>query len=439
MIIGQQTNNEGYLFSKGYTYYVFALLFLLYLFDYIDRMVIVSLFPYLKTDWGLTDAQCGALASAVYWAILVFSFPVSIVVDRWSRKKSIGAMAVLWSIATAACGFTTNFGQLLVARGMIGLGEAGYAPGGTAMLSALFPKKKRSLMVGLWNASIPLGMGLGIVVGGLIAAKWGWRYAFGIVAFPGLLISILFFFVRDYKTVGLEKNHGSTNQIEASASDKKMTNKEVAQIFLRTPTLIFTYLGFAGMMFMSTSFSTFFVTYFTRTQGLAASKASQLTGLLLLTAIIGGPLGGWVADRLTLRLPNARLLVASAAAFVASLLYFFSVYYFDGLPAYILFFVGAVASVAFASPAIAVTQDVIHPGLRAISYALCVIIQHMLGSALGPVVTGYLSDLYDIRVALTIVPLISFSSTILFFIGSRFYEKDLARVPKVDLVPEDNG
>jgi hypothetical protein len=63
---------EGYLFTKGYTSYISILLWLLYFFDYVDRMVVVSLFPFLKRDWGLTDAQCGALVSAVYWAIILF-------------------------------------------------------------------------------------------------------------------------------------------------------------------------------------------------------------------------------------------------------------------------------------------------------------------------------------------------------------------------------
>ena len=196
---------EGYLFSKAYTAYVFLLLWLLYFFDYVDRMVVVSLFPFLKADWGLTDAQCGAMVSAVYWAIILFSFPISIVIDRWSRKKSIGIMAVLWSLATAACALTKNFGQLFAARTAIGIGEAGYAPGGTAMISALYPEKRRAFMVGIWNASIPIGMAAGIVIGGLIASHWGWRHAFGIVALPGLVIALLFFFIKDYKTVGLEK------------------------------------------------------------------------------------------------------------------------------------------------------------------------------------------------------------------------------------------
>ncbi|MBW1681741.1 MAG: MFS transporter [Deltaproteobacteria bacterium] len=177
---------------KKNAYYAFSLLFLLYMFDYIDRMVIVSLFPFLKQDWGLSDTQCGLLVSAVYWSILLFSFPVSVIVDRWSRKKAIGFMAVLWSLATFACVFTRNFKQLFTARGFIGLGEAGYAPGGTALISALFPPEKRAKFLGLWNASIPLGSALGIALGGMIAERYGWapclRYRGPAGPFSGLAV-----------------------------------------------------------------------------------------------------------------------------------------------------------------------------------------------------------------------------------------------------------
>src|SRR5512137_2046014 len=199
---------DGYLLSKGYSYYILALLFLLSMFDYIDRMVVVYLFPFLKADFGLSDTQCGLLVSTVYWSIVVLSVPISVIIDRWTRKKSIRLMALFWSAATVACAFTKSFSQLFIARTAIGVGEAGYAPGGTAMISALFPEKMRSLIVGLWNSSIPIGMACGLLAGGYIATHWGWRHAFGIVALPGLIISILFFFVKDYKTVGLEQTAG---------------------------------------------------------------------------------------------------------------------------------------------------------------------------------------------------------------------------------------
>ena len=152
------------------------------MFDYIDRMVVTSMFTSIERDWGITHTQSGLLVSAVYWAIVLLTFPISILVDRWSRTKTIGVMAIMWSLATALCALTGNFVQLFMARMLIGVGEAGYAPGGSAMISGLYPVDKRARMMGLWNASIPLGSAIGVLLGGIIAAKLGWKHAFGIVA-----------------------------------------------------------------------------------------------------------------------------------------------------------------------------------------------------------------------------------------------------------------
>lgn len=430
---------EGYLFSKAYTAYVFLLLWLLYFFDYVDRMVVVSLFPFLKADWGLTDAQCGALVSAVYWAIILFSFPISIAIDRWSRKKSIGIMAVLWSLATVACALTKNFSQLFAARTAIGIGEAGYAPGGTAMISALYPEKKRAFMVGIWNASIPVGMAAGIVIGGLIASHWGWRHAFGIVALPGLVIAILFFFVKDYKTVGLEKTVDSGGaEKEPRIAVKRMSKMDIVRTFAGTPSLLLTYLGFAGMMFTSISMSTFLPTYFQRVQGFELQKATLLASGIMLTSIIGSPLGGWIADTWMKKNIRARLLLPSLSAFSAAVLFIGGFHLFTGgMVQYGIFLLAGIASIAWASSAIAVTQDVVHPGLRAVSYALCVITQNLLGSSLGPVVTGVLSDRYGILVALKIASMTALISCVLFYLGSRFYKRDLNKVERVVLTPEN--
>jgi len=431
---------EGYLFSKAYTAYVFLLLWLLYFFDYIDRMVVVSLFPFLKADWGLTDAQCGAMVSAVYWAIILFSFPISIVIDRWSRKKSIGIMAVLWSLATAACAATKNFSQLFAARAAIGLGEAGYAPGGTAMISALYPENKRAFMVGIWNASIPLGMAAGIVIGGAIASRWGWRHAFGIVALPGLIIALLFFFVKDYKTVGLEKTVDRRESVQdAGPATKRMSNRDIVRTFAQTPSLLLTYFGFAGMMFTSISMSTFLPTYFQRIQGFPLQKATLLASGIMLTSIVGSPLGGWIADTWMKKTIQARLLLPALSALLTAALFLGGFYLpSGGAVQYGIFLLAGIASIAWASSAIAVTQDVVHPGLRAVSYALCVVTQNLLGSALGPVVTGAISDRYGILTALKIASAMALISCVLFYLGSRFYRRDLEKVERVVLTPENS-
>ena len=422
--------SDGYLLSKGHSYYIFALLFLLYMFDYIDRLVVVSLFPYLQKDWGLTDTQCGLLVSAVYWSIVLFSFPVSIIIDRWSRKKSIGIMALLWSLATAACAFAKSFPHLFIARSAIGIGEAGYAPGGTAMISALFPEKKRALLVGLWNISIPLGSALGVALGGSIAAHYGWRHAFGLVALPGLIIALLFFFIRDYKTVELVK---SPNSDADGPKPLRMKTLDIVREFSRTPSLLLTYVGFAGNTFLTTSILSWLPTFLHRFQGLSMEKASVMTSLVLLLSIVGSPLGGFLADKWLKKRVNARLLFSALSSTVTAGIFVLAFGFFSGKVQYVLFLLGGVSAIAFASSAIAVTQDVVHPGLRAISYSICVICQNLLGSSLGPIFTGMISDRYTISTALTVVSFFPLLAGGLFYLGSLFYEKDLAKVEKIPI------
>ncbi|PKN82909.1 MAG: hypothetical protein CVU51_13020, partial [Deltaproteobacteria bacterium HGW-Deltaproteobacteria-1] len=299
------TAPKEYKLSTRSAYYIFTLLFLLYFFDYIDRTIVTSLAPFIQKEWGLTDVQSGLLMSVVYWSIVAFVFPVSILVDRWSRKKTIGVMALLWTAATVVCAFTKTFPQLLAARAGIGIGEAGYAPAGTAMLSGLFPPEKRSRMMGLWNISIPLGIAVGIGLGGFIATHWGWRHAFGLVAIPGAIVAILFFFVKDYKTVDLVKTDASC---KTGPSKIKMSKMDIFREFIHTPSLILTNIGFIGCIFANNAIIFWLPTYFHRTTGMSISEAGMKTSLLMILAIIGLPLGGWLADTWFKKQVTARLL-----------------------------------------------------------------------------------------------------------------------------------
>ena len=128
-------NENDYLYSRRAAWFAFVMTCGLMLFDYIDRQVIVSLFPHLKQEWGLSDKQLGALASIVSVTVALGAIPVALIADRASRVKSIAAMAIVWSLASISCMFTRNYGQLLAARGVIGLGEAGYGSVGAAMVA----------------------------------------------------------------------------------------------------------------------------------------------------------------------------------------------------------------------------------------------------------------------------------------------------------------
>ena len=298
---------------------LFVMLFLLYMFDYIDREIVSAMFPIMKTDLHMTDSQAGSLISAVYWSIVVLAFPISILVDRWSRKRSVGLMVALWSVATGIAAFVRTFPQLFLTRLAVGFGEAGYSPGGTAMLSAMYPVEKRSRMMGLWNASIPLGSLIGVMIGGIVATRWGWKHAFGLVAVPGFIIGVLFFFfARDYKTVKLER---AAPQTGASV---KMSFKDIAAVFLRTPSLILTYIAFAGNTFLSTAYLTWLPSYFNRVQGLNMEQSSLKTASIMLFAIVGAPLGGYLADVWMKRRVNARPLFAGLSSFAAAVIWLLS-------------------------------------------------------------------------------------------------------------------
>ena len=149
-------------------------------------------------------------------------------------------MAIIWSLATALCALTGNYVQLFMARMLIGIGEAGYAPGGSAMISGLYPIDKRAKMMGLWNAAIPLGSAVGVMLGAIISAKLGWKHAFGMVAIPGLIIAFLFLFVKDYKTVDL-------SFIDKFSKRVKMERKDMVLEFVTKPSVLFTYFGMAEL------------------------------------------------------------------------------------------------------------------------------------------------------------------------------------------------
>lgn len=412
--------------------FAFVLLFLLYMFDYIDRMVIVSLFPFLKQDWQLSDTECGLLVSAVYWSILLFSFPVSILIDRWSRKKTIGLMSILWSLATLMCVFTKNFKQLFSARVAIGVGEAGYAPGGTALISALYPPEKRARMLGIWNAAIPLGSAIGIAAGGIIAEHLGWRHAFGIVALPGLIFALLFFKVRDYKTIRLD-----TPEDNAPAGRIRRHGKAAyTAASLLKPSLIFNNLAFAANVFVTTAMLSWLPTYFHRLDGIPMSQAGPKSGLIMFMAIVGAPLGGYLSDRWTARTKRARMLFPALSSALSALILFFAFTYLSGTPQYVALLLAGTTLIMFVPAGVAVTQDVVHPGIRATSLSVNIVVQHSLGSPLGPLFIGAMSDRYGLGSALGMLPICTLVAGLLFLTGSFFYTKDAASVEIVDIEME---
>src|SRR3954470_16228195 len=119
--------------------------------DFADRQVVVTAFPYLRAEWALSEVQLGALVSAVSVVVALGTFPVALVVDRWSRVRAIAVMGTAWTGAMAACAFAPGYLALLLGRIGIGVGQAGFGPAGLALLAASFPAERRATAVGVFQ------------------------------------------------------------------------------------------------------------------------------------------------------------------------------------------------------------------------------------------------------------------------------------------------
>jgi predicted MFS family arabinose efflux permease len=431
-------DNDDYLVSKGYAWYVFFLLFGLMFFDLVDRQVISALFPYLKQEWGISDAQCGMLMATVNWSITVFALPVALLADRWSRKKTVGLMSSFWSLATLACAFTTSFGQMLFARSMVGAGEAGYVPAGNALIAVLFPQRLRSRLVGLFMSAGTFGAAVGVTLGGWIAFHYGWRYAFGIVALPGFILAALFFFIRDYKTIELTIH--AQQEAESQASVRKMTRTEILKALLGTPSVVAIYCGSIMYTFFGGALIAFLPTFFIRVHGLDVATAATKTGMVLILSILGNVGGGWIADKLASRgVINGRPIAAALLQLLTFLMFmaaFSGIVQGGSIMQFTFLLLGGFLFGAYLGPIYPALVSLVHAGLRSTAVSVMTLLQNVFGFAAGAIVCGVLSDKFGIAMSLFLCNFGTALSAVFFLISSAFYKRDVAKVEKVTVEME---
>jgi sugar phosphate permease len=212
-----------------------------------------------------------------------------------------------------------------------------------------------------------------------------------------------------------------------------MEKRDMVREFVTRPSVLFTYFGFAAVVFVTTALITWLSTYFQNVQGMPMDKAGMKASLIMVLALVGAPIGGYLTDAWRKKQQNARSLFPAISTFITAVILFIALKLEPGLLQYILLLIMGVSIMLFIAGAIAVTQDVIHPGMRAISYSICVIVQNLLGSAMAPMIIGRIYDKANIETALSILPFVLVVGSLLFLAGSTFYNKDLEKVTKIEL------
>src|SRR6202166_5431779 len=165
--------------------------------NYMDRYVGAAASPLIQKEFHLTDTEVGSLGSAFLLVYAIAALPFGYWADRGVRKTVVAAGVAIWSLATIFTGFARSFPQLFVSRAVLGIGEAGYYPAGTSLLSDYFPKEQRGRVMSIWGAGSTFGIAVGFAGGGYIADKYGWRSAFFFAAAPGILFALLAFGLRE--------------------------------------------------------------------------------------------------------------------------------------------------------------------------------------------------------------------------------------------------
>ena len=194
------------LVGGSYAKYVLVVLMLVYICNFIDRLIISILAQDIKADLGVSDSALGFIAGtafAVFYAL--FGLPLGRLADIWVRKKLIALGLVVWSGLTVLSGTASNFLQLALYRCGVGVGEASASPAAYSMLSDYFPPNRRATVLAFYGSGAYIGMGLGLFLGGWVLEGWkaafpdpalaplglrGWQAAFIIVGAPGLLLAL---------------------------------------------------------------------------------------------------------------------------------------------------------------------------------------------------------------------------------------------------------
>lgn len=401
---------------------ILALLFGANLLNYIDRQILFAIFPPLQAELGLSDAQLGLLASAFMWVYLSAAPVFGILADRGPRTRLMALGVACWSVATAAAALVDRYAGLLVARALVGVGEASYGAIAPALLADLFPPARRGRALAFFAMAIPVGSALGYVLGGLLERTFGWRSAFLLVGAPGLVLAALVARTPD-------PGRGTTG---APSPDRRAAYRQLA----RTPSYWLNCLAMTAMTFAVGGLAAWIPTYLVRVRGVELASANLIFGVLTLLSGVGGTLlGGWLGDRLQPRFPAAYFLV-SGVGLALSVPCAAAVLLLDALPhVFAAIFLAEVCIFLNTGPLNAAIAAVSAPEVRATAYAVNIFVIHALGDAVSPALVGLASDRLGLATAFWIAPAALAVAALFCFWGLRHYARDV----RARLMAGDSG
>lgn len=411
--------------SDAYARYVLGVLFLVYVFNFIDRQILGMLLDDIKQDMAVSDTAMGLLAG---FAFVVFytvaGIPIARLSDRSSRRMVIAVGLLLWSAMTAASGLARNFVQLALARVAVGVGEAAGSPPSHSLLADYFPLGRRATAFAIFSTGVYVGSMLAMLAGGYLKQSLGWRGAFLAVGAPGVLLALLVrFTVVDPPRI-------------AGAGLAAPRFGEVLRHLLSCRSFLFLVAAASVQSLAGYSVLVWGPAFLGRVHGMSGVEIGTWLGLIIgIAGCFGAYAGGRLTDLLArrdmrwyMRFPAAQTL--ACVPFVAAFLLAG-----DGHTALLCFIPFYALGAMYVGPMHALGQSLVPPAMRATTSAILLFVVNLVGLGLGPFLVGLFNDTLfiaygtgAIRYSLLTLGVAGGLSSLLFWAGSRSLLDDLARV-----------
>jgi MFS family permease len=394
--------------ATSYAWYALVLLTLVYTLNFLDRQIIYLLFQPIKQEMALSDTQLallGTTAFVIFYTAL--GIPFGWMADRGSRKTLIAVGLVVWSLFSGLTGFATDFWTLFFCRLMVGVGEATLGPAAISLLSDYFPPTRRASVTSIYSMGIAVGAGLAAFLGGWIGQNYGWRWAFYLLGFPGVVIAVLVFLLRE-PSRSKDAAKPESNQPEAEPGNRQSDKSGAASgsvwtalgNLLSNRSFILLCLGYALLGLATNNLSIWGAIFYTRVHHLDIATIGRYTGIFVIVAGIPATLyGGVLADWFRRKRRGGRMLYGAILCVVSIPLWLVLLFAPDYKIAFAAQFILLGVALAWLGAAAADATELAGANLRGLAVAIYFFAVNIAAYLIGSNLIGRLNDLAGIVVS----------------------------------------
>ncbi|MEM9254441.1 MAG: MFS transporter [Pseudomonadota bacterium] len=414
--------------SPGYANYVLGVLFVVYVFNFIDRQVLSVFIGPIKEEFGATDTQMGLLAGFAFALLYTFAgIPIARWADRGNRRNIIAIGLTVWSAMTVACGMARSFAQLAIARVFVGIGEAAGSPPSHSLIADYFPMDRRATALAIYTTGAFVGSAIAYLGGGYLREYFDWRTAFIVVGAPGILVAIVLrFTVR-------EPPRGASEQVRVR--EESSTLGETISYLVRSRAWVLMMMGFSLVSITSYAVLIWGYEFYGRIHELGPITIGNWMGVIVgIGGSVGTVLGGRLVDRIGKTSPARGLRVCVLVTMSGFPIGVFALLCESAQlslwllgPFYLLLNVYLAAMYSN-------NQNLARLRMRATAAAIMLFIVNIVGAGAGPLIVGALSDLFapgygvdSIRYALVCSLLLGAVGSALIYGSATTLEADLER------------